>query len=319
MPFLIAGGVIFSVAFIMLLVSFICFLKVFYSPTRKHPKEDEFPLPPGEVYEPLHEQIIEWTKEIRALAHEDIEIRSYDGLTLRGTYYEYKAGAPVELLFHGYQGTAERDLSGGVERCFAIGRNALIIDQRAHGKSDGHVITFGIRERKDCLSWINYACERFGSDAKIIITGVSMGAATVMLAAGEELPSNVVSVLADCGYTSANEIIKKIIREMHLPCEISYFFVKLGARIFGGFDLEETSPIEAMKKCKIPVIFIHGDTDAFVPFEMSERLYNTCASEKQLVAIAGAGHGIAYPINKEKYLKALLDFENSTGFLTKNN
>ena len=312
---MIIGGVSLAV----LLAALVCFLLVFYSPKRKPLPDGEYDIPKGEIYEEFRTEMVNWQKSLKTLKCEEMEIRSRDGLILRGKYYEYEKGAPLEIMFHGYRGSAERDLSGGVERCFAIGRNALIIDQRAHGRSDGHVITFGIRERKDCLSWINYARERFGSEIKIIITGVSMGAATVMLAAGEELPENVVCVLADCGYTSANEIIKKIIREMHLPCEISYFFVKLGAKIFGGFDLEETSPIEAMKKCKIPVIFIHGDTDEFVPFEMSERLYEACSAEKQLVSIPGAGHGIAYPINKELYLKALSDFESSTGFLTRQN
>lgn len=303
-------GAVSGIALIILITSFVCFILTFYSPKRKPVGKDEYPMPPGEVYEPFYDVIRDWTKSIREMPHEDIEITSHDGLRLCGQYFECKSGAPIELLFHGYRGSAERDLCGGVERCFAIGRNALIVNQRASAESEGSVITFGIKECRDCLTWIDYAVNRFGKDSKIIITGVSMGAATVMMAAGEELPENVVCVLADCGYSSAKEIIKKVIADMGLPPKVFYPFVKLGALIFGGFKLEENSPMEAMKRCKIPIIFIHGDTDAFVPCDMSRELYEACASEKKrFVTIPGAGHGLAFPANKEMYLNALIEFE----------
>ena len=149
----------------------------------------------------------------REMRHEDFEIKSFDGLTLRGKYYECDPDAPVELLFHGYRGNAERDMSGGIARCFALGRNALIIDHRASGFSQGHVITFGIKEYRDCLSWVDFAVNHFGADKKLSLTGISMGASTVMIAAGTPLPPSVVCVLADCGYTSAKEIIEKIISD----------------------------------------------------------------------------------------------------------
>lgn len=300
-------------AFILLIVgltAFICFYRVFYSKKRKPLGPDEYELPDGEVYEEFREDIQNWVKEIRKLDHEEITITSYDGLKLHGCYYEYKKGAVTELLFHGYKGYAERDLSGGVERCFRLGRNALMIDQRASGPSEGKVITFGVREHKDCLSWLDYAIKRFGEDSKIILTGVSMGAATVLMASGTELPKNVVSILADCSYSSQKEIIMKVIDEMHLPSKILYPFVRLGALIFGGFDLEKITPIEAMEKCKVPIIFIHGNTDAFVPCYMSEKLYEKCVSKKKkFVIIDGAGHGLAFPKDREKYLKSLSDFE----------
>ncbi len=309
-PFLwllsVAGGI----AFLALLTAFICFLKVFFSPKRKPLGKDEYEIPKGEIYEVFREDIIAWTKEVRTLPHEDVSITSYDGLTLRGKYYEHKKGAITELLFHGYQGNAERDLSGGIERCFALGRNALIIDNRASGSSDGSVITFGVREKKDVLSWIDFAVSRFGSDVKLVLTGVSMGAATVLMAAGEKLPENVVCVLADCPYSSQKEIIKKVIRDMKLPDKLLYPFVKLGARIFGRFNLEEDTPIEAMKRCSLPIIFIHGDTDAFVPDSMSDELYAACSSKfKKNVKIAGAGHGLAFPVGRNLYVNALADFE----------
>ena len=117
-------------------------------------------------------------------------------MTLVGKYYEYKKDAPIEILFHGYKGNGERDLSGGIERCFKIGRSAIIVDQRGAGESDGHTITFGIKEHLDAIKWAEYASNRFGSDAKIILTGLSMGAATVLMASGKKLPDNVKCILA---------------------------------------------------------------------------------------------------------------------------
>jgi fermentation-respiration switch protein FrsA (DUF1100 family) len=276
---------------------------------------DEYDIPKGAEYEIYREEIVESVKKGRAMKHEDVSVQSFDGLTLRGRYYEYRAGAPLEILFHGYRGNSERDLSAGVERCFAIGRNALIVDHRASGESEGKVITFGILERKDCLGWVDFAIRHFGSDVKIILTGISMGAATVMMAAGEELPKNVVCVLADCGYSSPKEIIKKVMRDMKLPADLFYPFVKLGAKLFGGFDLEETSAMEAVKRAKVPVIFIHGESDDFVPCDMSRSLYEACCSHKKLLTIPGAGHGIAYLKDGEAYLGALRDFEKECGFL----
>ena len=292
-----------------LLVALYCFMRVFYSPKRRALRDDEYEIPEGAIYEPFRDEMVAWVKEIRATPHEDMEILSFDGLRLRGRYYEYAPGAPIELLFHGYQGNAERDLSGGVKRCFAIGRSALIIDHRAAGRSEGRVITFGIRERRDCLAWVAHAVRRFGPDCRLIITGISMGAATVMMAAGEELPPQVKGVLADCGYTSPREIIEKVIADMHLPPRLVYPFVRLGARLFGRFDLEEASPIEAAQRARVPVIFVHGESDDFVPCEMSARLYAACASApKRLVTVPGAGHGLAFSVGKESYLEALRDF-----------
>ncbi len=290
------------------IIAYICFRIAFYVPNRDSDNCEVEIVPKGAIYEPFRESIERWAKETNAMAHEEFSITSFDGLKLYGKYYEYKRGAPIELMFHGYRGTAQRDLSGGVQRCFKLQRNALIVDQRCSQKSEGNVITFGICERKDCLSWIDFMINHFGKDVKIILTGISMGAATVLMATGEPLPKNIIGVLADCGYNSAKDIIKKVIKQMGLPASIGYFFVKLGARIYGHFDLEETSPEAALKNCTVPVIFFHGESDNFVPCDMSRINYEACGSKKKLVTVAGAGHGLSYPVNPEKYLNSLREF-----------
>lgn len=304
----ILAGVAGAVVLAVLIIAYICYRMAFYAPPRKPLPEDEIPIPEGKIYEAYREHMEAWVREVRALPHEDVEITSFDGLKLRGKFYEYAPGAPMELMFHGYRGCAERDLPGGVQRCFQVGRSALIVDQRCSGKSEGHVITFGIREHRDCRSWVDFAIRRFGPDVKIILTGISMGASTVLMAGGTPLPENVIGILADCGYSSPRDIIKVVIRKMGLPVELSYPFVKLGARIFGGFDLEQITPEDAVKNCRIPVIFYHGETDDFVPCEMSRINYDACASRKMLVTIPGAGHGLCYAVDPQTYLRTLREF-----------
>ncbi len=297
-----------AVAIIVLITAYICFRMTFYvTPKQRKPREEN-PLPPGKVYEPYRDQMIGWMKEVRALPHDEICITSFDGLKLYGKYYECQPGGPIELMMHGYRGLAERDLCGGVQRCFVLGHNALIIDQRACGDSEGNVITFGIHESRDCLSWVDYLVNRFGKDTKIMLTGISMGASTVLMAAAKPLPDNVVGVLADCGYTSARDIISKVIRDIKLPPRLLYPFVRLGARLYGKFNLHETAADEAVAKCKIPVLFVHGDTDDFVPCEMSIRNHQLCTAPKRLLTVPGAGHGLSYLVDSELYISTLAEF-----------
>jgi fermentation-respiration switch protein FrsA (DUF1100 family) len=291
-----------------LLIAYICFRMAFLVV-----KRSDAEIPPGKEYEPYRAQLKKWMEEARNMPCEEMEVTSFDGLKLRGKYYECIPGAPMELMFHGYRGNGERDLCGGIQRAFAIGRNVLIVDQRAGGRSEGRVITFGVNESMDCVTWANHLQERFGPELKLIITGVSMGAATVMMATARELPPCVVGVLADCGYTSARDIIKKVIRDMKLPADLLYPFVRLGAILFGKFDPDSITAEQAMRNCKLPVIFAHGEADNFVPCEMSRRNYEACAGPKVLLTVPGAGHGLCYPADQEGYIKKLKEFNEVLG------
>lgn len=315
MPFLIGGGIILLLsALIIGLVPYICYKIVFYSPKRKPIKDGEYILPPGKIYEEYRPKMEKWMQETRDFPYERVSVTSFDGLTLRGKYFEHKKGAPLEILFHGYQGNSDRDLCGGMQRCFALGRNALLVDHRASGESDGHVISFGIHESKDCLTWVNFAIDKFGDDVKIMLGGVSLGAATVLTTAGMDLPKNVVCVLGDCGFTSAKEIIQKVMKDMRLSPTLMYPFVKLGAKWYGKFNLEESSPLQSVSRCKVPVMFFHGDKDDYVPMYMSEKMFDACPSQKRFVVIEGAGHGLAFPANEQKYIDEIRSFQEECGF-----
>ena len=303
--------ILLALAALILIISYLCFRMAFYVTPVQKIRPDGYPIPDGEIYEPHRPQMTRWIDEIRAMPREDVSIKSFDGLTLRGKFYEYAPGAPIEIMFHGYRGSAERDLCGGVQRCFACGRSALVVGQRGSVDSDGNVITFGILESRDCRAWVDFAIEHFGPDVKLILTGISMGASTVMIAAGQELPKNVVGVLADCGFTSAEDIITRTIRDMKLPANLSYPFVRLGALVFGHFDPNETSSMEAMERCRLPIIFFHGKDDDYVPCWMSRVNYEHCISSKKLVIIPGAGHGLSFPVDQEGYIRELRAFADT--------
>ena len=291
----------------VLLGAWLCFRLAFYVPDRKPRDPDFIDLPQGKVYEPFWDSMRRWTRMMRQMPHEQVSVTSFDGLTLTGNLYEYAPDAPIELMFHGYRGNAERDLSGGVQRCFQLGRSALLVDQRCSGGSQGNVITFGVKEHRDCLVWVDYLLQRF-PERKVILTGISMGASTVLMAAGQPLPENVIGVLADCGFTSAPDILKDVMGKIGMPPVIFYPLVRLGARLFGGFDPEESRAVDAVKKATLPVIFFHGEDDDFVPCRMSRENYEACASRKKLVTIPKAGHGLSFPVAQEAYLDALADF-----------
>ena len=302
-----------GLAAIVLLISYGCYRFAFYVPPRKPLAEDVIETPKGPAYEPYREKMENWVREARKMPHADVEITSFDGLKLQGRFFEFAPGAPVEIMFHGYRGSAERDMSGGVHRCFKVRRSALVVEQRCSRSSEGNTITMGIKEYRDCLKWVDFLVDYLGKDIKIILTGISMGASTVMLAAGEKLPPNVIGVLADCGYTSAKAIMFEVMRKMKLPPKLCYPVVKLGAKLFGHFDLDENAPVEAMKRCTLPVIFFHGEDDDFVPCSMSRENYEACAGRKRLVTVPGAGHGLSYAVQPQRYLQELRDFFGPEG------
>lgn len=309
MTIVIAVSAIIVFAVILaLLTAYICFRRIFYIPDKYKKSTEEFPTPHGEIYEPYRESMVEWLKEIRAKNPSEHYCTAFDGLKLFGRFYQYSDDAPIELLMHGYRGEGERDMSGGVIRCAKLGHSAFVIDQRGCGNSDGNITTFGVKEYRDCLSWVDYIIKNINKDAKIIICGVSMGASTVMIASSAKLPENVVGVLADCGYSSAEKIIKKVMRDMKLPAELLFPFAKLGAKLFGHFDIDEASCVNALKNSTVPVLIFHGDTDDFLPYEMGVENHSACSARKLLVKIEGAGHGLCYPVDKEKYLNTMKEF-----------
>lgn len=239
---------------------------------------------------------------------EKVTITSHDGLQLQGRYYHYADGAPLEIMCHGYKGNAIRDFCGNWQVAKADGRNVLLIDQRCHGGSGGHTITFGILERKDVLNWIHWANDRFGT-VPVMLSGVSMGAATVLMVSGMDLPDNVKAVVADCPYDAPSNIIKKVLgQDMGMPVGIVYPLIRFGGMVYGRFNLNAFSPLEAVRKTRLPILLIHGDDDRFVPYPMSENIHAAAPEKITFHTVPGAGHALNYVTDPATYEAVLREF-----------
>ncbi|MBE6765224.1 MAG: alpha/beta hydrolase [Ruminococcaceae bacterium] len=306
MTFAIIAAVVFA-AFIAALIY--AYKTAFYISPRK--KFEPFTLPDDEQYRSAKAVISELMTELEAIDFEQVFIKTFDGKKLAARYYHVRDGAPLQIQFHGYRGSALRDFCGGAKLARECGHNVLLVDQRAHAHSEGCTITFGVKERFDCLEWIKYACERFGSDVPIILAGVSMGASTVLMASELDLPENVVGIIADCPYSSPEKIIRKVCGDIGLKPGFIYPLIQLSALALGRFDPRSATVVDSVRKARIPVLIIHGESDQFVPCEMSREIYDVCASPKALLTVPNAAHGMSYIVDPESYRREVEKFLSS--------
>lgn len=302
-------AILFLILAVMTVISFCTFRICFYSPPDKHATADD-PLK-GKQYEEVAEHLKRISSIMRKFPFEAVSIEADDGTPLFGRYYHLKDGAPVEILFHGYRSSAFRDCSGGHALARKMGYNTLVVDQRAHGKSGGKIITFGVKERFDCLRWARYAAARFGADTPIILSGLSMGAATVLMASELELPKNVVCILADSPYSSPSAIIEKVCRDLHYPVALCRPFLHLGAAVFGRFRLDACDAREAVRHTDIPILLIHGEADHFVPCEMTNEIKAAGSGRIEAYTFPGAGHGLSYITDPRRYERIVFQFLDS--------
>lgn len=232
---------------------------------------------------------------------------SFDGLKLWARYFDNGSRRTI-ILFHGYRSSADRDFSCAVKMYCGAGFNVLLVDERSHGKSEGRLITFGVKESRDVASWVNYCLENTSAD-EIFLSGMSMGATTVLLASGKNLPDSVKGIIADCGFTSPAAIIKKVARQVfHVNASWFLPFMNLYCVVFGHFSICGVSTVKALEKNRIPVLFIHGNSDDFVPCEMSRIGYDSDAGNKELLLIDGAGHGMSYLLDTGRVSGTVLRF-----------
>lgn len=291
---------------LVIFISLYVYHTAFYSPMNKRTTLDD-PLV-GPQYEAVAEHLDRIGHIMMNAPCEMVIIESIDGLKLCGRYYHLKDGAPTEILFHGYRSCAFRDCSGGHALSRKLGFNALVIDQRAHGCSEGTTITFGIKERQDCLCWIQYAIERFGEETPIILSGISMGATTVLMANGLDLPLNVACIIADSPYSSPAAIIEKVCSDLNYPVILCRPFIYLSALLFGHFHMNSCSAKTAVASARIPILLIHGEDDRLVPCSMSQEIAACCASPVTIETFSNAGHGLSYITDPLQYEKIVCDF-----------
>ncbi len=241
--------------------------------------------------------------------HEDKWLQSEDGLKLHATWFPQGEQKKIVICFHGYTGEGMKDCIGLSGYYLKHGYSMLLVDERAHGKSEGTYIGFGCLDRKDALKWIRWVIENCGEDVQILLHGISMGGATVLMTSGLTLPSQVKGIISDCGFTSPKEVFTHVLKTMiHLPAfPIMQISDKMNRKL-AGYGLDECNAAREVQKATVPILLIHGSGDTFVPCHMCEEIYENCASPKQKLIVEGAAHAESYYKETKVYEDALDKF-----------
>lgn len=275
----------------------------------KFPTKMQDKLTGGLMSDPNSQTVIKASREAELLPTERVDINGHDRVELTGRIYHAKNPKRIIVAMHGWRSSWNVDF--GSTASFYHDNDCTIIfpDQRAQNGSGGDYIGFGVLERHDCLLWVKYAVERYGNDIPIYLCGVSMGATTVLMTTGFELPENVKGVIADCGFTSPHDIWEHVLKNnLHLNSKITYPIANYICKKEARFDGEEYSTIEALQNNEIPVLLIHGSNDRFVPIEMTFNNYLAAKGKKELLIVPGAGHGLSYITDSKSYEKAVKSF-----------
>lgn len=252
----------------------------------------------------------ELSRSLRSREHLNVTIVNRDGLTLAGHIYEAQNQKRVIIGMHGWRSTWSFDFGGSADFFLSEGCTLILAEQRSHGISEGEAIGFGVLERYDCLDWINYAKEKY-PNTPIYLMGISMGATTVLMTSGLELPSEVKGVIADCGFTSPHAIWSHVIKKnTKISGEIAYPIANYFIGKKAGYSGDEASTVDAVQNSKVPILFVHGDEDNFVPMSMTIENYNACKAPKMLLIVKGASHGMSYFVDTDTYQQHIKDFFN---------
>ena len=238
-----------------------------------------------------------------------VEITSRDGIRLVGHLHTCEHPKRVILAMHGWRSSWDQDFGMISDFWNRNDCTVLYVEQRGQNSSGGEYMGFGMLERFDCVDWVNWLNSQFGTKMPVYLAGVSMGASTVLMAAGLDLPDNVKGIAADCGFTSAQEIWKHITTDnLHLSYGIRRFDIEDLCRRKIQLAPSDCSTVDALRNTKIPVLLIHGTDDTFVPVEMSYENYKACGGPRKLLVVPGADHGMSYYVDKEAYEKTAKEF-----------
>lgn len=285
---------------------------------------------------------------VMAQPHSDVYVTSFDGLRLHATYFpalaeeqnakaeesvmqaeqesqeeaqhsamasdKRETGKPAKvkkavICFHGYTGEGLSNHMAIADYFLKHGYAMLLPDARAHGESEGEYIGFGCLDRKDALEWIDWLIRECGEDVEIMLFGTSMGGATVLMTSGLELPVNVKGIVSDCGFTSPKEVFTHVLNNMyHLPAFPAIQGADLINRKLAGYGMDECNAKYEVQKAQVPILFIHGSADTFVPCSMCDEIYENCRSPKRRLIVEGAAHAESYYKDMAAYEKELDEF-----------
>ena len=302
-PLIIVLSILGGLIILLLVVLYGFYSFVFYSP--KKWQANDYALDSSPAYKGKEEIITNLINALKEREYEDIYIKSFDKLKLHARLFEVKDSKKVAILCHGYRGTGYRDFCGGAKEAIELGYNVILIDQRAHGLSKGHSITFGVRETRDVIKWAEYARNRFGNDIKLALIGISMGGASVLMAADKV---NNAKIIADCPFSSPKIMLKETIRRMKLPVWLFYPLLNLSSLIYAHTNLDKLSSYQSVKNTNNPILIIHGDHDSIVPYWISQELYSANREKIQYELFPNADHGMSYLSDTKRYQLIIKEF-----------
>lgn len=274
-----------------------------------HPASAKDRLSGGGIDPDVEAQLLTAAQKLEDRPHDTVFTEAQDGARLIGHWYPNPEAKRVILAMHGWRSGWSHDFGAVADFWFDRHCSVLLPEQRGQGRSGGKYMGFGLLERHDCLNWLNWLNAHGCGSLPVYLCGISMGASTVLMAAGSTLPGNVRGVIADCGFTSPGAVWKHVAGE---NLGISFNLCRWGAnalckkRLHMGMD--DYSCIRAMECCAVPVLFIHGDGDRFVPVEMTYENYAACTAPKELLIVPGAAHGMSYFADGEAYRQAITRF-----------
>ncbi len=239
----------------------------------------------------------------------NVYIKSFDGLRLYGALLENPTSFDkIVVCVHGFTGSGKKDLSSLAKAYYNNGYSVLLVDNRAHGQSEGKYVGFGVLDRRDTLTWVKYLIKHFGSNVQIFLHGISMGGAAVLMSASL-MPENVRGIIADCGFTSVYDIFTYVLKkDYHLPKFPVIYLTNIMSRLRAGYGYKDVNTVDEIAKSNIPILFIHGENDDFVPLWMTMKNYAQCHTDKELFIVKEAEHAESHYIDKSGYEKRSLAF-----------
>ena len=251
-------------------------------------------------------------KPFRELPFESADIISFDGLRLHADFLRGEPGTKVTMIFcHGYKSEAAFDFAAMYDFYRSLGYNLVYLNMRAHGKSGGKYIGFGVLDRFDVQSWAKKVAELF-PDTSIFLHGMSMGAASILQSADLELDPAVCGIIADCGFSSTNEVFRNLVGGLyHLPATPFVDIFEAVNRMTAGYGFTDADSVRSMERSRLPLAYICGDCDRYVPLDMAMRIYNACVQDKVLLIAEGAGHAASFMTENEKYRNLITEFINT--------
>lgn len=244
---------------------------------------------------------------LEGMPYINVYIKSFDGLRLYGALLENYSDKIV-ICVHGFTGSGKKDFASLAQAYYKNGYNVLLVDNRAHGESEGKYVGFGVLDRLDLRNWVKYVINRFGSNVQVFLHGISMGAATVLMASSI-MPKNVRGIIADCGFTSVYEIFEYVLkRDYHLPKFPIIYLTNIMSKIRAGYGYKDVNTTAEIARSDIPILFIHGENDEFVPLWMTMKNYSHCKAYKELFIVRESEHAESHYIDKKGYERRILTF-----------